>query len=316
MSTKRWAKDHLNENHYTAFFADVDAVGWDEALKRLLARDDLARPEKIRQFLEDRKRNDFLYVLPIHENSVVLDYGCGWGNTTFTVAPLCKHVYAIDVDAQRLRFAGEHFKARNLTNVTTINGGNSSNLPIPSGSIDVVIMNGVLEWTPVNEAGTPPEVHQRVLGEIFRVLKPGGTLHVSIENRNGYEYYLGRKDHHSGGLRFVTFLPRPLADLWSRIHLKRAYRTWFYSYGALRDTVSKAGFENSKIYTYFPNHVRYSHLFQVDHPKAVQQVITHILATQRMRRSIRMIFQLSKRFPGIFKYIAQDYMLVTTKAAG
>jgi ubiquinone/menaquinone biosynthesis C-methylase UbiE len=312
----RWARDHLSEAQYSLFFSDLQSVGWEEAMARLMARPDLLKPQKLPRFLADRKRNDFVVMLPVDRDSVVLDYGCGWGNTTFTVAPYCKKVFALDVDAQRLRFAGEHFRYRGLDNVTTIHGGNSKTLPFDDASIDIVIMNGVLEWTPVNEAGTPLEVHQRVLGEIYRVLRPGGALQISIENRYGYEYLFGRKDNHSGGLRFVTFLPRWLANIWSKIWLNRPYRTWFYSYDALKQTVATSGFVGSKIYTYFPNHVTYSHLFQIDHADSVRHVLNQIEVTQKMHFKIRMIYRFFCSFPSLFKYIAQDYMLVTRKPGG
>ena len=42
-------------------------------------------------------------------------------------------------------------------------------LPVPNGWADVVISNGVLNLTPDK---------QKVLGEMFRVLRPGGRLQI------------------------------------------------------------------------------------------------------------------------------------------
>jgi arsenite methyltransferase len=48
--------------------------------------------------------------------------------------------------------------------------GEIESLPLPDASVDLVISNGVFNLCPDK---------QRVLGEVFRVLKPGGGLQMA-----------------------------------------------------------------------------------------------------------------------------------------
>ena len=48
--------------------------------------------------------------------------------------------------------------------------GEIESLPLPDASVDMVISNGVLNLCPDKP---------RVLGEVFRVLKPGGRLQMA-----------------------------------------------------------------------------------------------------------------------------------------
>lgn len=310
--TYRYSKDHIGTQHYDEFFRNLDAHGWKTAMDRLMTLQDIIKPQKISMFLSDQRRNDFIFLLPLGEESVVLDYGSGWGNTTFTLAPYCKQVVAMEADHGRLRFSAAHFAHRGVYNVTPVRSGNALSLPFRDNSFDAVIMNGVLEWTPRSINGPPEEVHKQVLTEVRRVLKSNGTLQISIENRFGYAYLLGKRDHHCGGLRWAPFLPRPLANLYSWLWLRQPYRTWFYSYGRLREVISGAGFGDTQIYSYFHNHVRYSHMYLLDDEANVSRKAHEILANQRVTWKDRLAYRLGCRLRQ-FRWIAQDFMVVTKK---
>ena len=45
------------------------------------------------------------------------------------------------------------------------------------------------------------------ISEMRRVLKPGGSIYVGIENRYAYGYFMGAQDHNR--LRYTSILPRP-----------------------------------------------------------------------------------------------------------
>jgi ubiquinone/menaquinone biosynthesis C-methylase UbiE len=312
MAEYRYSKDHIGEQHYADFFRDLDDHGWDEAMQRLTSRKDIIKPHKIPLYLSDQRRNDFIFLLPISPETVALDYGSGWGNTSYTLSRYCKKVVAMEADPGRLKFATAHFRHRGADNITPIQAGNGTSLPFEAETFDLVIMNGVLEWTPRSINGNPEDVHRRVLAEVNRVLKPGGTLQISIENRFGYDFLLGKRDHHCGGLRWVPFLPRPLANLYSWMWLRQPYRTWFYSYGALRRFVSTAGFSSTKVYSYFKNHVRYSHMFLLDDEENVARKFKEIESSQRLTWKDRLAYRLGVRL-GMFRWIAQDFMVISQK---
>ena len=312
MSRFRYSKDHLTEAHYTAFFSDLEQRTWQESMDRLLARNDIAKPQKIPQFLADRRRNDFIYLLPITPEATVLDFGSGWGNTSFTLAQTCKRVVAMEADANRLRFSSEHLRHNGCDNVFPLAAGSAQFLPFADETFDAVIMNGVLEWTATATHGDPGRVHRRVLAEILRVLNPGGSLLVSIENRYSYKFLTGMRDHHAGGLRWVTMLPRWLANLYSLLRLGRSYRTWFYGYEALRNLVTEAGFTIPDFYSYHPNHVTYTHLFRIDNDENARRFMHELHATLPLTRRDRLVYRLCD---GVvpFRKIAHDFMFITRK---
>jgi len=103
---------------------------------------------------------------------VVLDVGCGAGTDLLLAAMrVGPHGRAIGVDmtaAMRDR-AAAGATACGLLNVE-IRDGDATNLAVESGSVDVVISNGVLNLV--------PDKH-RAIAEIARILKPGGRVQIA-----------------------------------------------------------------------------------------------------------------------------------------
>ena len=108
----------------------------------------------------------------IPAGQVVLDVGCGAGTDLLLAAMrVGPHGRAIGVDmtaAMRdARAAGA--AACGLSNVE-VRDGDATSLGVDSGSVDVVISNGVLNLV--------PDKH-RAIAEIARVLKPGGRVQIA-----------------------------------------------------------------------------------------------------------------------------------------
>lgn len=308
----RYGKDHMTEEHYADFFRDCEAHGWPDAMERLVGRDDIIKPKKIPEFLSNQKRNDFIFLLPIGPESAVLDYGSGWGNTSFTLSHYCGRIIAVEADRQRLRFSAAHFSHAQAENILPMAGGGATTLPFADNSFDAVILNGVLEWTATTIPGHPREVHLTLLKEIRRVLRPGGHVAISIENRYSYKWLTGIRDQHAGGLRWVSFLPRKLADLYSRIRLRRPYRTWFYSYHALIDLLQEAGLGDGSIYSYHPNHVTFTHLFRIDNDADARRMIRELRTVYKLAWRDRLVYALATA--GVpYRWVAHDYLAVASK---
>ena len=116
---------------------------------------------------------------PALEGATVLDLGCGTGRDVFIAAKLVGpegHVIGVDMTPSQLEFARSHEAAQierlglPQSNVEFIESYIEDMSAIPSGSVDVVISNCVINLSPFK---------QELFEEIFRVLKPGGELYFS-----------------------------------------------------------------------------------------------------------------------------------------
>ncbi len=106
---------------------------------------------------------------PIHQGEAVLDIGCGAGVDSLIAARMVGpsgSVRGIDLVPEMLNRAKENAGLMGAENVE-FTEGSAEKLPFPDASLDVVISNGVFNLV-VDKA--------KALGEVFRVLKPGGRF--------------------------------------------------------------------------------------------------------------------------------------------
>jgi ubiquinone/menaquinone biosynthesis C-methylase UbiE len=106
---------------------------------------------------------------PIREGEAVLDIGCGAGVDSIIAAKLVGPsgpVTGIDLVPEMLAKASENARLAGVDNVT-FQEASAEQLPFPDNSFDVVISNGVFNLV-VDKV--------KALGEVLRVLKPGGRF--------------------------------------------------------------------------------------------------------------------------------------------
>lgn len=107
-----------------------------------------------------------------HPGQIVLDLGCGAGFDSLlaarSVGPHGK-IIGIDMTPEMVAKARHNATLLGAENVLFVRGEIES-MPLSDASVDLVITNGVFNLCPDK---------RRVLGEVFRVLKPDGGLQMA-----------------------------------------------------------------------------------------------------------------------------------------
>ena len=319
-----YPKEYVTPDQFDAWLSDIRSCGWAEAGERLLGEMD--RRGQKRQSVErlsfDESRADFHHVIPLRRTDVVLDYGTGLGSILFGLQPHAGHVVGLDQSIYRARLIRTRAAAIAASNVTAVCGGNSPRLPFETATFDLVVMNGVLEWTPRAQDGRPTDVHRRVLREVARVLKPGGALYLAIENRFGYRYLWGRRDSHNAGrkLPYVTVLPRWVANVYTQAASRVPYRTWLHSYRGLRALLGESGFSRTSFFFPYPTYNHFKYLIPLDGgtpsgtertAAAVDYVLRHEPVSRRERWALAGL-----RRHGLIRHFAQDFAVVARTIGG
>ncbi|MFQ5952152.1 MAG: methyltransferase domain-containing protein [Candidatus Omnitrophota bacterium] len=103
----------------------------------------------------------------LKDGETVLDLGCGAGLDLYFYAKavgINSRAYGLDISEDMVNKAKDNMEKAGINNVE-IKSGYSDDLPFPENFFDVVASNGIYNLSPNKE---------KVMREVFRVLKPGG----------------------------------------------------------------------------------------------------------------------------------------------
>jgi SAM-dependent methyltransferase len=141
----------------------------------------------------------------------VLDMGCGAGRHAFGMYKLGADVIAFDQDADELATVREWFAAmRDAGEVPAgaeadVKEGDALSLPFADGEFDRIVAAEVLEHIPADI---------QAIEELVRVLRPGGTLAVSVPRwfPEVVNWKLSEDYHNTPGGHIRIYTDKELAD--------------------------------------------------------------------------------------------------------
>ncbi|MCA9913670.1 MAG: class I SAM-dependent methyltransferase [Anaerolineae bacterium] len=168
---------------------------------------------------EDQRGNLFAALMEIHPFSgiQVAEFGAGTGRLTRILSVLAKHIAAFDASLPMLREGQRVLEETGQTNWSLAVADNRA-MPLPDAFAEMAIEG----WSFAHVMGWYPDTWQQeldgMLGEMFRVLKPGGTavlietmgtgqrepkppneplatMYAHLENQLGFSYRWIRTDY-------------------------------------------------------------------------------------------------------------------------
>lgn len=208
---------------------------------------------QVTRYALDRRRALLAEFAEVPEHAVILDIGCGYGVLGQALAGSGRAVVFVDSTLERCEFAVKRCQELGNTQVTGLVTADWTAVPLPKDSVDVAIVNGVLEWV---GSGTPRQAIEAQMGflrHVAALLRPGGMLLLGIENRYALRYFYKTPDNHSR-LPFASIMPRPVANLYSRIASRKPYSTLTWSYGEHETRLRACGFGSVKMVALWPDY--------------------------------------------------------------
>ena len=240
--------------------ADAHAMGWEMARHRFAAEvlsGTLRAPEESRfarlraklagttwedtlQDLVDPTRAGWKFLLNLQAGAWVLFLGPSWGAAPVSLARSVGHVVVLDGNVERLRLVREQAQAAGLDNLTYARVVDPLRLPLPDGSVNLVVAPSLGEWFGA-VAGT--RVMPAACGrELRRVLAPRGQASAATDNRTGITRLAGAR--RASGAAFTA--------------------------GGLREAATAAGFRAARVLAPIPFHHKFHQVLELEPSTAVR----------------------------------------------
>lgn len=240
------------------------------------------------------------------ENVKVLDVGLGTGGFSVALAQYADKVVNFDIVHKQIRKFHDRIEQENIENIL-VSRTDANYMPYKEEMFDLVVINGVLEYTASVQEGDPRDVHIRVLKYVKKLLKPGGLLYIGIENRYYLKFLLGARAHED--MRFATVLPRGLANSISKAFYNEEFRHYVYSYNEYWDLFRDAGFDQVEIFTALPSYKLPQHIISIDDKETIIEKIKQ-LDTKPLYRFVSYVLAHSNY---LYKKIGPDFVILCRK---
>jgi len=122
---------------------------------------------------------EVLQQIGISKGQTVLDFGCGYGIYTIPVAKIVTEqgrVYAFDKDKEALDELMQKAESAGLKNIERMEKSGGLKIELADESVDIVLLFDVFHSFYFPQA----EDRRRLLGEIYRIMKPSAFLSISV----------------------------------------------------------------------------------------------------------------------------------------
>jgi SAM-dependent methyltransferase len=136
----------------------------------------------------------------------LLDFGCGFGASTFALAKLLPEteVLGIELVAERVEIARTIAALQGLSHARFLCSPSGDRLPEGIGEFDFVMLSAVYEHL-------LPRERRTIMPLLWAVMKEGGVIFI---NQTPYRFF--PFEHHSTGLWFINYMPDRLAHYAAR----------------------------------------------------------------------------------------------------
>ncbi|MBX4189740.1 class I SAM-dependent methyltransferase [Candidatus Parcubacteria bacterium] len=167
-------------------------------------------------------------------NKKILDIGAGSGRFMFECIERGYDATGIEIDSTKIESA--QIQAHEKGIKLNLFKGIAEQLPFPDSSFDFVNVGEVIEHV---------RDPKQVLVEIYRVLRPGGTVYISVHNRFGmydthfHIYFLGWMPR-SWANKYISFFGKD-KDIADAIDLQNICDMHYFTFGQFKKLAKKSG---------------------------------------------------------------------------
>ncbi|ACL74605.1 class I SAM-dependent methyltransferase [Ruminiclostridium cellulolyticum] len=115
--------------------------------------------------------------IKLPDNSVLIDFGCGYGEYTISLALSKKHstVFSVDKDERMLKIVQDKIESHSITNVRLIKADGTLSIAFPDCYSDMILMYDFIHGNTQEKL----PIRFKFFEEARRVLKPNGILSIA-----------------------------------------------------------------------------------------------------------------------------------------
>jgi ubiquinone/menaquinone biosynthesis C-methylase UbiE len=222
----------------------------------------------------------------------VLDLACGSGNTTIAAARRRARVTASDIVPELVNVARARAEAEGVDGIEYHIGNSSPTIEFPDGSFDTVLSSFGASFFPD---------HQRVIDELLRVTRPGGTIGLTLWPDASLASDVFRAGQQVSLDATVVDRIQPAYQLGNGAYLREKLRGRASAVRIVADSFESCvtSFE-----TYVDDHLKY-------HPPAIMRVAAYsVEQRERYKRMLRDIAERYNRATDGTIAICMDYLIV------